>query len=411
MRPRGPFSSASLVGWLVRVGVLLAVSFPASAANHALSASEQVVRLRDEVLARVKESYVDPVDVDKLTQGDLKALVREVDPEGEYLDQSTVRELSAPPADVGGIGLEFTARGEFLMITAPLDDSPAARTGLKTGDLIVKIDDMPVNGLTRMEWAKRLRGEPGTLVKLSVLRGGVGNSFDVVLQREIVSTQAVKLRELESGYIHIRISRFAGDTPAALTTQLRERYTQGDPKGLVLDLRNNPGGVLHGAVGVAAVFLQPNVLVASLAGRVQENNFNLYAAPQFYVRGGADFMKRLPAGVKTVPLVVLVNEGTAAGSEIVAGALQDYKRAVIVGTRTFGRASIQTILPMGNGAALKLTTARWVTPNKRSVHSIGLTPDVVSWQVQEEATQKNPSQDNQLEDALSLLKGEPGARN
>lgn len=395
---------------VVLVGVMLALSVPTSAANRSLSVSVQAVRERDEVVARIKESYVDSVEVDKLTQGDLKALVREIDPEGEYLDQNDFHDFSTHPVGVGEIGLVLGTHGEFLKIVAPQDDSPAARAGLKAGDLIVKIDDVPVNGMPLLEGAKRLRGEPGTSIKLSVLRGGKKDHFDVALQREIVLQQAVKLRELEPGYTHIRISRFVNDTTVTLTTQLKERYMQGEPKGLVLDLRNNPGGLLHEAVGVTAIFLKPNLLVASLTGRAPDNNFNLYAAPQFYVRHGADFMKTLPASVKSVPLVVLVNEGTAAGSEIVAGALQDYKRAVIIGARTFGRASLQTTFPMANGSVLKLTTARWVTPNKRSVQNTGLAPDEVGWQVQEEATQHSSSRDTQLEHALSHLKGELSSR-
>lgn len=385
-------------------GIFLAAPVPASVLNQFSPAGSQSARARDEVVARIKADYVDPVDEDKLTQGDLRELVRAVDPEGEYLDQDAFSELKALPANVAGIGLEFGAHDEGLKIVAPLDDSPAARAGLKAGDLVVAIDDAPVKGLTLLGAAKRLRGEIGTPVEVTILREGESKPRDVTMWRELIRQQSVRVSELEPGYFHIRISRLTGDTLATLATQLKAIYSDGEPKGLVLDLRDNPGGLLHCAAGIAAVFLPSDVLVASVRGRSPDNSFNIHAAPRFYVRTGTDPFRALPASVKRVPLVVLVNEVTAAGSEIVAGALQDYKRAIVVGTRTFGRASLQTIFPLANGAALKLTTARWMTPNKRSVQNSGIVPDEVVLEAPEETTQEKPIQKSPLEHALSILK-------
>lgn len=386
------------------VGVFLAAPVPASVLNQFSPAGSQSARARDEVVARIRSDYVDPVDEDKLPQGDLRELVRAVDPEGEYLDQDAFSELKSLPANVAGIGLEFGAHGEGLKIVVPLDDSPAARAGLKAGDLVVAIDDAPVKGLTLLGAAKRLRGEIGTPVKITILREGESRPRDVTMRRELIHQQSVRVSELEPGYFHIRISRLTGDTLATLATQLKAIYSDGEPKGLVLDLRDNPGGLLYCAAGIAAVFLPSDVLVASVGGRSPDNTFNIYAAPNFYVRAGTDPLKAIPASVKRVPLVVLVNEVTAAGSEIVAGAFQDYKRAIVVGTRTFGRASLQTIFPLANGAALKLTTARWTTPNKRSVQNSGIVPDEMVLEAPEETTQEKPIQNGPLEHALSILK-------
>lgn len=385
-------------------GACLAVPVPASAISRPSLGGPHSARERDEVVARIRADYVDPVDEDKLTQGDLGELVRAVDPEGAYLDQAAFTELKTVPADVAGVGLEFGAHGGDLRIVAPFDDSPAARAGLKAGDIVVAIDDAPVKGLPLPGVAQRLRGEPGTSVRITIRRGGESGSRDVTLRRDVIRQQSVWVSELEPGYFRVRVTRLTADTLATLATQLKAIYAGGAPKGLVLDLRDNPGGLLHCAAGIAAVFLPPGALVASVGGRSPDNNFNIYAVPGFYVRAGADPLKVLPASVKRVPLVVLVNEVTAAGSEMIAGAFQDYRRAVVVGTRTFGRASLQTIFPLASGAALKLTTARWMTPNKRSVQNAGIVPDEVAPEPAEESTQEKPVRKGPLERALSILK-------
>lgn len=359
--------------------------------------------VRDEVIARIQENYLDAVDVSKLTQRDLYALVREVDPEGEYLDANAMNELRMPDPDIASLGLELAKVDRDLKVVEPLDDSPAARAGLLPGDLIVRIDNEPVADLTLQDATTRLRGRAGSEVKLSVSRESKALT-DMVLKREIVRPHNVSLHALEPGYMVIRMSRFTGDTTRILANLLRAHYAQEVVKGIVLDLRNNTGGLLNGAVGVAAVFLPVNSLVASTAGRHPDSNFDLFASPRFYSRHDGDSLRGLPRDIKSSPLVVLVNEHTAAGAEIVAGALQDYKRAQLIGSRTFGRASIQTILLLSNGAALKLTTARWQTPLKRTVHQTGLSPDISSRVSVKRSGLKYPMQDAQLDEALALLK-------
>lgn len=358
-------------------------------------------REREEVIARIQEHYVDPVDVGKLTQGDLRVLVREVDPEGEYLDASAMRELIVRDPDAAGLGLELAKVGGYIKIVEPLEDSPGARAGLLSGDLIVRIDDEPIAELTLHEAVKRLRGKPGSEVKLSVLREE--RPVDQTLKREIIRLQSVQLHALGQGYVQIRVSRFADDTPTLLANLLKARYSLDEPRGMVLDLRNNTGGLLPVAVAVAAVFLPENSLVASVTGRHPDNNFDLLTSTRFYARG-VDPLLGMPKNLKRLPMVVLVNENTAAGAEMVAGALQDHKRAQIVGSRTLGRASIQTILPLSSGAALKLTTGRWHTPRRKTVHRQGLIPDVPSKAVEKRGSGPYPTQDAQLDEALLLLK-------
>lgn len=359
--------------------------------------------VRDEVIERIRDNYVDAVDVSKLTQRDLYALVRGVDAEGEYLDAGALRELSVGNPELGGLGIELAKVERHLKVVAPVEDGPAARAGILPGDQIASIDNVSVGELTLQQAITRLRGKPGSEVKLSVSRDGKAPK-DITLQREIVRVQNVKLHTLEPGYVVIRISRFAEDTPAVLATLLREYHASGAPRGIVLDLRNNAGGLLPAAVGVAAVFLPANALIASLSGRLPESNFSLYASREHYSRGGIDRLAGLPQSLKSLPLVVLVNKHTAAGAEIVAGALQDYRRALLIGTRTFGRASIQTILLLANGGALKLTTARWQTPRKRTVHGLGLAPDVVSKFDVNFSGYPYPLRDPQLDEALAQLK-------
>lgn len=360
-------------------------------------------RERDEVIARIQENYVDPVDVSKLTQRDLYALVREVDPEGEYLDANAMRELRMVGSDIASLGLELAKVDRDLKVVEPLEGSPAARAGMLSGDLIVRIDNEPVADLTLHEAVTRLRGKPGSEVKLSVSREGKAPT-DMMLKREIVRFPNVTLHALAPGYVVIRVSRFVQSTTAVLAGLLKERYAQEQPKGIILDLRNNQGGLLNTVVGASAIFLPANSLVASMIGRHPDSNYDLYASPRFYILHREDSLKDLPPDIKKLPLIVLVNENTAAGAEMVAGALQDHKRAQIIGSRTFGRASIQTILPLSKGAALKLTTARWYTPLKRTVHRQGLSPDVLSKASPRRAGQKYPLQDAQLDEALALLK-------
>ncbi len=400
---RGSFAHRLAVFALL-LGLTTGLSFPASAADDAmLPEAAQAARARNEVLAMIKERFVDPVDIDKLSQPDLKMLVREIDPEGEYIDAQAFGELlsgSEQPADVG---LVLRRDGDALRVVDLVAGSPAASAGLTVGDQIVG-GVLPKGLPTMPDGTIRLRGLPRTSIKLSVLQKGRTDPVEMTLQREIARPKTVRLRELEPDYVHIHVSQFLTGTTADLVAQLNERFRRGIPKGLVLDLRNSSGGLLNGAVGIAAVFLPPGTLVATFSGQSQYSNFSVHASPQDYLRLESNYMKALHPDVKKVALVVLVNERTAAGSEIVAAALQDHKRGVVVGTRTFGRATVQTIFPLRGRTALKLTTARWVSPQQRSVQGTGLAPDVVSAHKPGEASQDAPSDDSQLEHALMILK-------
>jgi carboxyl-terminal processing protease len=262
---------------------------------------------------------------------------------------------------------------------SPIEGSPAFRAGLKPNDLITKIDDTAVKGMTLSEAVKKMRGEPSTKVMLTIFRKDENRSFPVTITREEIKTQSVKGKVVEPGYGWIRLSQFQERTVDDFVKKIDEMYKQ-EPnmKGLVLDLRNDPGGLLDAAVAVSAAFLPENVTVVSTNGQLAESKFTYKAAPEYYQRrAGADPLRRLPAALKTVPLVVLVNEGSASASEIVAGALQDQHRATILGSQTFGKGSVQTVRPLGPDTGLKLTTARYYTPSGRSIQAKGIVPDVM----------------------------------
>lgn len=330
------------------------------------------------VLTRVREHYVEVLDNPALIEASIKGMVNRIDPEGEYIDRETLKALSGEASkNMASVGLEIGREGEWLKVVAPLDDSPAYYADIRSGDLIMKIDHVYVKNMTLTEVASRLRGKPDTTVTVTRLRKGEDQPRDISLTRQIIKSQSVKFRMLEAGYAYVRIASLQQGTLSMLTTHLKQLYTLGEPKGLILDLRNNTGGLLHAAVGVAAIFLQPKAVVASMTGRTEESNMTLLAESGFYIRTGPDFTKEIPAAIKMLPLVVIVNRGSAAGAEILAGALQDHQRAIIVGQPTFGRATVQTLLPLQSGAALRLTTARWYTPSGKSVRSTGIVPDVV----------------------------------
>ena len=376
------------------LGIAAGLSFPASAADTMLPEAVKTAQARKQVMAVIKENFVDPVDIDKFSQPDLKMLVREIDPEGEYFDEQAFGELLSASEKPADMGLVLRRDGDVLRIVDLVPGSPAVIAGLAVGDQI--IDGVLPKGLPMPDGTIRLRILPRTSIKLSVLQKGRTDPVEITLQWELTRPQTVRLREPESGYVYIHISQFRAGTSADLVAQINERFQQEVPKGLVLDLRNSTGGLLNEAVGIAAVFLPPGALVATFSGQNQHSNFSVHASPGDYLRRESNYMKTLHPDVKKIPLAVLVNERTSAGSEIVAAALQDHKRAVIVGTRTFGRSTIQTIFPLGGRTALKLTTARWVSPQQGSVQGIGLAPDMVSTHKPGEAPQDASSDDSQF---------------
>ncbi|MDR1647481.1 MAG: S41 family peptidase [Zoogloeaceae bacterium] len=337
------------------------------------------LRLFAEVFNAIKQGYVEPVEDKKMIANAISGMLSNLDPHSAYLDTESFKELQVgTQGEFGGLGIEVGMEDGLVKVISPIEDTPAFRAGVKAGDLIFKLDDEPVKGIPLTEAVKKMRGKPGTKIRLSIFRKSESKPVEVSLTREIIKVQSVKSRLVEPGYAWVRITQFQENTIPLLAKHLKDLYRQGELKGLVLDLRNDPGGLLHGAVGVSAAFLPANAKVVSINGRVQEARQAYSATPGDYARGSEDFLKDLPEGVKKVPLVVLVNGGSASASEIVAGALQDHKRAVIMGTQTFGKGSVQTILPLPPGdAAIKLTTARYYTPSGRSIQAKGIVPDIV----------------------------------
>jgi len=373
---------ASLVLVGVLAGVLLSLNFSAVAQREAARFPLPVDELRAfaEVFGAIKSSYVEPVEDKKLITEAISGMLTGLDPHSAYLDQDAFRELQVgTQGQFGGLGIEVGMEDGFVKVVSPIEDTPAFRAGLKPGDFIVKIDDTSVKGMSLNEAVKRMRGKPKTSIRLTILRKGEPKPFEVTLTREVIRVQSVKSKLIEPGYGWVRVSQFQEHTGEDLVKHVEGLYKKNGPlKGLILDLRNDPGGLLNGAVGVSSAFLQRGVAVVSTDGRTEDAKRKFIAAPEDYLRGSReDYLKNLPAAVKTVPMVVLVNGGSASASEIVAGALQDHKRATVLGTPTFGKGSVQTILPLGNNTAIKLTTARYYTPSGRSIQAKGITPDIL----------------------------------
>lgn len=361
-------------------GVLLSLNFSASA-NKDPGAPLPVEELRQfaEVFNHVKVGYVEPVEDKKLITNAISGMLSGLDPHSTYLDQDAFKDLQVgTQGEFGGLGIEVGTEDGFVKVVSPIEDTPAYRAGIKTGDLIIKLDDTSTKGLSLSDAVKRMRGKPKTSIKLTIARKGENKPIEVTLVREVIKVQSVKSKLIEPGFGYVRLTQFQENTAADMVRALDKMYKQGELKGLVMDLRNDPGGLLNGAVGVAAAYLPAKTLVVSTDGRTEDAKRRFIAAPEDYLRGTReDFLQGLPAGVKNVPMVVLVNSGSASASEIVAGALQDHKRAVIMGTQTFGKGSVQTVMPMSNNTAIKLTTARYYTPSGRSIQAKGIVPDIV----------------------------------
>ena len=374
------FKQFSLVFSGVCIGVLISLNFAARADREVPTSSLPVQELRSlaAVFNSIKQNYVEPVEDKKLLDNAISGMVAGLDPHSNFLDADSFKDLQdSTKGEFGGLGIEVGMEDGFVKVVSPIEDTPAFRAGIKSGDLIVKIDDTPVKGLALNDAVKRMRGKPQTKVVLTVARKGENRPFDVSLTREIIKVQSVRSKLVEPGYGYLRLTQFQEQSTVDLVKHLDRLYKPGQLKGLVLDLRNDPGGLLSGAVGVSAAFLPTKSLVVYTDGRVDDSRHKYFASPEDYARGSDDVLKALPAGVKNVPIVVLVNGGSASASEIVAGALQDYKRATIMGTQTFGKGSVQTIIPLSETTAVKLTTARYYTPQGRSIQAKGITPDVV----------------------------------
>ncbi|MES2400645.1 MAG: S41 family peptidase [Pseudomonadota bacterium] len=333
------------------------------------------------VFGMVKTDYVEPVDEKKLISDAISGMVASLDPHSAYFDKKSFKEFrEGTSGRFVGVGIEISQEDGLVKVVSPIEGSPADRAGLKPNDLITKIDDTAVKGLSLNDAVKKMRGEPKSKVVLTIFRKDESRTFPVTIVREEIRTQSVRSKVMEPGYAWIRLSQFQERTVDDFVTKMEAIYKQ-EPnlKGLVLDLRNDPGGLLDSAVAISAAFLPENVTVVSTNGQLAESKFVYKAAPEFYLRRATsnDPLKRLPAALKTVPLVVLVNEGSASASEIVAGALQDHKRAIIMGNQTFGKGSVQTVRPLGPDTGIKLTTARYYTPSGKSIQARGIVPDVM----------------------------------
>jgi len=378
-------SKAQKIG-LVVLGAVIGVSL---SLNYSAVAEKSVqqplpieeLRTLSEVFGSIKANYVENVDDRKLIKEAITGMVSGLDPHSAYLDQEAFKDLQVgTQGEFGGLGIEVGMEDGLVKVVSPIDDSPAQRAGVKAGDLITKLDDAAVKGMTLDDAVKRMRGKPDTPITLTVLRKGEANPLVLTLTRAVIKVKSVRLKQLEPGYATIRISQFQEHTAENLASSIQKAYddNHGDLKGLVLDLRNDPGGLLTAAVGVSAAFLPPGDLVVYTDGRTDDAKMHMTATPQNYLHPGAeDYLAKLPAAVKKLPMVVLVNGGSASASEIVAGALQDHKRAKVIGTQSFGKGSVQTILPLGNNTAVKLTTARYFTPSGRSIQAKGIVPDVI----------------------------------
>jgi carboxyl-terminal processing protease len=378
---RGKFKQIGLVMVGVLAGVLLSLNFSAVAQRESTRLPLPVDELRNfaEVFGAIKSNYVEPVEDKRLIGEAINGMLTGLDPHSAYLDQDAFKELQVgTQGRFGGLGIEVGMEDGFVKVVSPIEDTPAFRAGIKPGDLIIKLDETPVKGMSLNDAVKRMRGKPKTSITLTISRKGENKPLVITLVREEIQVQSVKSKVLEPGFGYVRVSQFQEQTGEDLVKHLSRLYKDGPLKGLVLDLRNDPGGLLNGAVGISAAFLPSKVVVVSTDGRTDDARRKYLATPEDYVRArGDDFLRALPAAVKTVPMVVLVNGGSASASEIVAGALQDHKRATIMGTQTFGKGSVQTIMPLGNSTAIKLTTARYYTPNGRSIQAKGIEPDIM----------------------------------
>ena len=384
-----------ITGWIsigVMAGALTTVSLQTVARGTLTPLPLEELQQLAAVFGMVKSNYVEPVDDKKLITDAIAGMVAGLDPHSVYLDKKALKDFNeGTTGKFVGVGIEISQEDGVIKVVSPIEGSPAFRAGIKPNDLIIKINDTLVKGLTLNEGVKRMRGEPNTKVILTILRKSESRTFQVPITREEIRTQSVRSKVIEPGYAWIRLSQFQERTVEDFARKMEEIYKQ-EPqlKGLVLDLRNDPGGYLDAAVAISAAFLPENVTVVSANGQLADSKFTYKAAPEYYRRrGGADPLKRLAevtkGALKSVPLVVLVNEGSASASEIVAGALQDHKRAKLLGNQTFGKGSVQTAVCLDSGfrmdncptAALKLTTSRYYTPNGTSIQAKGIVPDLM----------------------------------
>ena len=395
------------------VGILISINLPVFA-DKTKSSTLPIEELRTfaEVYGRIKSDYVEPIEDKKLINEALNGMLSGLDPHSTFLDLDHFKDLEmGTTGEFGGLGIEVGMQDGFVLVISPIEDTPAYKAGLKSGDLIMKLDSTDVKGLTLNEAVKLMRGKPSTTIKLQILRKGVNSPFELKVTRAKIKTKSVKAKLIEPNYAYIRITQFQERTGEDLAKALKKLRAENKFafNGIILDMRNNPGGLLNSSVAVSAAFLKEGQLVVYTEGRAPDSKMNLTTSPENFIRNNSEknnYLKKLPADIKDTPMVVLINNGSASASEIVAGALQDHKRALVVGTRSFGKGSVQSILPMANGTAIKLTTARYFTPNGRSIQGKGIVPDVVVEDGMENIAMRESDLKNSLSNPDEKKKGE-----
>ncbi|HYD81187.1 MAG TPA: S41 family peptidase [Paucimonas sp.] len=406
-----------LIGLGMIAGIGASMQFDALAQKNIAGSPLPVDELRQlaDVFGLIKSDYVEAVEDKKLLTEAISGMVASLDPHSSYLDKKAFKELrEGTQGKFVGLGIEVGMEDGYVKVISPIEDSPAYKAGIKAGDLITRLDHTPVKGMTLDEAVKKMRGEPNTKITLTIARKDEDKPIIVTITRQEIRVQSVKAKLVEPGYAWVRISQFQEPTVEDMVKKLSGIYAQ-EPnlKGLVLDLRNDPGGVLPGAIGISAAFLPKDAVVVSTNGQLPDSKQTFYARREFYAtRSSGDPLAKLPEAVKKVPMVVLVNGGSASASEIVAGALQDYKRATIMGSQTFGKGSVQTIRQLSADTAVKLTTARYYTPNGRAIQAKGIVPDLMvdetpdgdglnSFRLREADLQKHLSNDKDKDDAAN----------
>ena len=382
--PHYKLKAISLVCLGAVLGVAVSLHFSAVAeqksALHNLPIDE--VRMLSEVYGRIKSDYVENVDDKRIFKEAISGMLSGLDPHSTFLDADDYKEMrTTTSGKFGGLGIEIVGEDGFIKVVSPIDDTPAFNAGIKAGDYISRIDGVSVRGVPLNDSIKKMRGEPGKEVQVTILRKGETKELEFKVRRAIIEIQSVRARAIEPGYAVVRLSQFEETTGEKMVRAINDMAAKNPAglKGIILDLRNDPGGLLNVAVGVSAAFLPKDTLVVYTDGRLEDSKMRFMAQKEHYLRSKnrEDYLAKLSPIAKTVPLLVLVNNGSASASEIVAGALQDHKRAKVMGTQTFGKGSVQTIMDIGNQSAIKLTTARYYTPLGRSIQSKGITPDIL----------------------------------